>query len=97
MVRDAVEARSSKPRLADIRRHAKGGRPLVEAVLADGAAGMMGRPSLPKTSPRRAGAKVAEVITASGKHIAQQTGVSAAKQSRSLPAERHRTGEPIGR
>ncbi|MDF0700699.1 IS481 family transposase, partial [Rhizobium sp. MC63] len=58
--------------------------------LADGAAGMADRSSRPRTSPRRTAANIAGEIAVlrrqrlTGKHIAKQTGVSAATVSRVL-------------
>lgn len=62
----------------------------VERFRAEGRAGMNDRSSRPNASPRRTGAAVAEWIGAlrrqrfTGKHIAQETGVSAATVSRVL-------------
>ncbi|MGO7301372.1 IS481 family transposase [Rhizobium ruizarguesonis] len=62
----------------------------VARFLADGTAGMADRPSRPRTSPRRTAASVADEIALlrrqrlTGKHIARQTGVSAATVSRVL-------------
>jgi transposase InsO family protein len=62
----------------------------VKRFLADGVAGMKDRSSRPLMSPRRTDTRVAEMITRlrrqrlTGKHIAQQTGVSPATVSRVL-------------
>jgi transposase InsO family protein len=62
----------------------------VERFEAEGAGGMLDRSSRPKTSPRRTQAAVAGEIALlrrqrlTGKHIARQTGVSAATVSRVL-------------
>ncbi|AWI59588.1 transposase InsO family protein [Sinorhizobium fredii] len=91
MARDVIEGRCSKAHAA--RTYgvtAKVVARWVERFLADGAAGMADRSSRPRTSPRRTVANVADEIAAlrrqrlTGKHIARQTGVSAATVSRVL-------------
>ncbi len=62
----------------------------VERFLCEGSAGMADRSSRPKRSPKQTAAKVADEIAMlrrqrlTGKHIAKQTGVSAATVSRVL-------------
>lgn len=91
MARDVVEGRFSKAQAARVYGVTSKvvGR-WVKRFLADGCDGMMDRSSRPKTSPRQTALKIADKIVAlrrqrlTGKHIAQQTGVSAATVSRVL-------------
>ncbi|PSM16266.1 leucine zipper domain-containing protein [Nitratireductor sp. StC3] len=91
MARDIVEGRLSKADAA--RTYGVTGKVVarwVERLRAEGRAGMADRSSRPKTSPRRTAASVADAIVAlrrqrlTGKHIAMETGVSAATVSRVL-------------
>ena len=91
MARDVVEGRLSKAHAA--RAYgvtAKIVARWVKRFRAEGSAGMADRSSRPKTSPRRTEAAVADAIAAlrrqrlTGKHIALETGVSAATVSRVL-------------
>ena len=91
MARDVVEGRLSKADAA--RTYGVTGKVVarwVERFRAEGRAGMADRSSRPKTSPRRTAASVADAIVAlrrqrlTGKHIAMETGVSAATVSRVL-------------
>lgn len=91
MTRAVVEGRLSKAHAARTYGvKAKVVARWVERFRIEGSAGMVDRPSRPKTSPRRTGATMANAIVAlrrqrlTGQHIAKETGVSEATVSRVL-------------